>query len=1221
MTEPKTRPEEGAGGKSRPGRKRRRWLRWGGVSFAAIVLLLVLLGALAPYIISTGPVTRLILKLVNDRIRGRIEVDDLSLGWRGPTVVRGLTITDDQGREVLAARSVTLAGGLWKLITSAQDFGRLEVASPRVELRMKGGGGLSLADAFSSPGPPRAKPRPPRKAKLASPTGTVVLRDAVVGVVLPSGRRYEISGATGEVTVQTLDSLKGDLEARLPEGGAVKMSFALSGMVEGEELRFDKASGSLAVRTEEAITLAPVGRFAGLKDLAGTVALTVSASLDQGRWQGDFDLAAEKLQAGGKKYSNLVPTDLRLAGRAGFADRKISGEEIRLSDLEGGLVASFAYVLGDRPLELSWNDVMDAVFAGRAISLPDFTLNVSGRLGPRIARALPSLLGIRADVSVTGGVLEMNKLSLRGGARPAANGAIVLMGLTGERGGRTISLNPVTFSLDAGIVPGEGLRLADTEVKSDFVQLTAAGTASSRLTVTYNTADLDRLRQELGEIFELGEWDIAGASWGSVAVTRTAERRADLTLNANVKSLLCRFGSRSFDVQAGSFVSRKGYIDWQDTGSVRLASTEYELNMDEDLAVKGASASFDLAAGSFQADVEIVRAVLAAFARKAEGLGYDQLAGYSGMVAGNLSVSRGSADAPLASSGRLDVSDLRRWGEPISRQGVSLEWKDVRFARQLQALSGASAKLTSAEAVAAVTGLRATFGEDFTLDGDVSATADLYRTIDAVAKITRRAGAPEPKKPMELFGELTWRGSARSDAGGVTLAGSGRVDNFQVGSGEDAVKENQVRFEDHAIRIDHRREEVVTRRLGVNSELLTVTVNEGGTIRRYKTEKILDITGHYDGDWKRLTALLHQFVPATVDLVDVAGTTGGDFRITGPANEPKLTPVFRDMSGDTAVGWASANVAGFALGGAKFQPALSDARVKVPVTDISAPGGRIRLGGAVDMREDVPVLELPGNTVILDRLRINPEVGRKLLSRFNPIFGNLVSLEGAITLETTKEIRLPLKGGGKFRGSGSGRLDLTGMRLQPAGLLAELLVFGGIAAGQSQPVEIGSVDFTIENDRIAYEDFTVKFGDQFDMKFYGSVGFDEKLDLTVSIPVRSALLERYGVKGPLLDYARALEGMRVPIPITGTRLKPSYNLPRETVQRLAAKAIETLLKEEAQKRLKDLIKPKGDDKDKPPAPEGKPPATTRPTTPQDILLKGIFDILDDVSKQKDKPKR
>jgi hypothetical protein len=1174
---------------------------------------LVILVALAPYIISTRLVTDLVVYVINSRIRGRISIDDIAIGWTGPSRIRGLSVTDPQGREVLRAENISLAGGMWRLIVAREDFDELEVASTRLELRVTPEGKITLAEALSS----RERDRKKRKRdQLPEPVGKVLLRDSSVAVVLPSGRRYDLSGVNGRIDLNTLNDVAGNVQARLPEGGALLAEFAVSGMAEGDKLEPDLASGSLSLRTLEAVELQPIGEFAGMAvPLGGKADLTIDAKFRRGEAEGKFDLAVAKLEAAGEKYMNIRPVDLRLAGSTNFSGDKLAGK-VDLTGPGSTLGAGFEYLVSREPFELSWETLLAAAIDGEPISLPDFTLALNGRLGfGRLGQAVPSLLNIRPDVSVTDGTLNIDGVALRGGAQPGARGSIALVNVKAVRAGRTISWQPVTARFDVTIARGEGLRIRETELEASFGQLTAGGTASN-LRVEC-ASDLEALREQLGEIFDLGDLVLVGDVAGALDLARRSEQQADVAFVASAKNLLYEQGRRKLNLSAASF-SGSGRLGWKNRGNFKLTETKARLHVPDELALDG-SGWIDLSGKSFDLNVSVLRAALAGLARNAEGLGYDQAVGYSGDLEGSARVSRSSVEAPVTTSGSLSARDLRHNGELLSARPVRLDWSGVEVAGREWRFSAARASLLSGPANVTLSDVSGHLREDFVLHGAVEAAADVGLCVEVYRKIRPAGEKADERKLPELAGRLTWAGKARTEAGIVSFDGKGAVADFQIGSGPKAVREREVRF-DQAVSIDHGRELVTVRKFSVVSEPLTVVLDEGGTIRQFKTSKILNITGRYEGDWQRLTAVLHELVPATAEYVEIRGPAVGSFSLTGPAEQPTLRPTYRGLRADSVVPWSGILLSGFRLGGARLLPELADGRFVLPSTTVEEidsagrpTGGKVRLGAVMDVGADEPTLELDGEMVILEGLRITPEVGRKLLSRFNPIFAGLASLDGSVTLATDKKILLHFPREGTVHGSGSGRLDLSGVRVRPAGLVAELLLLVGLGGGETRIIQIGSLDFKIKHDRVEYEDFLVKFGDQLDLRFKGSVGFDDTVDLSVSIPVRAAILERVGVKGPILDYARLLEGMRVDLPIKGTRFKPDIGFPRDVIQRLVQRAVELLLKEEARKQLEGLIK-------SPPEQPRKPPAEPPPTKSEEMLLDAIFDILEKISKQKQEPK-
>jgi len=75
------------------------------------------------------------------------------------------------------------------------------------------------------------------------------------------------------------------------------------------------------------------------------------------------------------------------------------------------------------------------------------------------------------------------------------------------------------------------------------------------------------------------------------------------------------------------------------------------------------------------------------------------------------------------------------------------------------------------------------------------------------------------------------------------------------------------------------------------------------------------------------------------------------------------------------------------------------------------------------------------------------------------------------------------------------------------------------------------------------------------LKFYGSVGFDDTVDLVVSVPVGETVLERVGVRTGTAEYARLLAGLRVDVPVVGTRQNPRLDFSQVNVKSLLDQAL------------------------------------------------------------------
>jgi hypothetical protein len=1186
-------------GKKR-GRKGRRWLRW-------LIVLLVLLAALvvaAPYLASTRPAVGLILPYVNDQIRGRIDLDELSLGWGGPTRLAGLRVEDPNGREVLRAESVSLARGLWGLLTGPESFGLIEIDSPHVVLYRRPDGGTSLAEAFQprKPSPPSAEP-----AELPKPVGRIRLRGGSIRVVEPDGRRLDVSRLDTELELKTLREVTGSAAIELAGGGKLSADLKLTGLTEGGKLQPGKATGTVSVRTDQDVALKPLSRFGlGEAGLGGSVRLTADVTLQGGRVEGRFDLHAAKLEAGRGGREEIRPLDLHLVGQSTVTDKEVTGR-VSLTGEIGKVAGRFRLVPPEKPLEISASQVIAALLTGERISLPEFTLDANGQVDlPRLARAVPALLRLRPDVAVTGGTVRMTDVSVRGGAKPAARGAIALGDFAARRGEQAIGWQPVSVRFDAELVPGEGLRLRDTHLASDFGRVDANGTPA-RLRAVYR-ADLTKLRAQLGEVFEMGELRLAGDLTGSTDLRMVGKKRVDLAMSATGRSLLYQQGDRKLSVALGKLAC-DGRLLWKDAKQMRFVATRASVEADDDLRVT-ATANVELPAGAVSADVQVERAVLSGLLDRARGLGAGDLPRITGSAGGKLSLARKAEDAPWASTGALTLGALSVDGNAVSKQDVVVRWTDASARLDAGAVVVAEADVRSDLGTVTVRQLRLGTGEELQLDGKVGVTADLARCAELAARLGGR------KQPPDVAGRLTWNGTAGTDPRGIALDGQGNIEGFRAGKGKQAIGPERVRF-DQKVRLDPKRRRVDIERLELNSDVLSLKA--AGTVRKYDTEKLLDLSGRYSGSWERLTTLLHAFVPAAEDLA-LTGPIESDFTLTGPASQPKLRPVYRGVGAKTAVGWDTARAAGFTLGKARLPVELKDGRMVVPVTAVEAGGGKIRLGGVVDLEPDEPIWRLAGETVVLENVEVNREVGQKLLSHFNPIFAQLASLEGKITL-STRDLHLPFGESMKKLARGSGQLDLTAVKVRPSGLLTGLLELGGVRGEQLRALDVRRVNFQIRDGGIRYDNFTMAFDETFDLRFHGLVRFDDTLDMGVSVPVRSALLRKMGVRGRVDDYARLLEGARVEIPLLGTRLEPRMDLTKVDVRPLVQKAVQELLKKEAGGLLRDVLKDRGKTAPKlpvPTQPAPRPGPTTRPAPkdPGEQLLRDIFRLLDDAAKDK-----
>lgn len=565
---------------------------------------------------------------------------------------------------------------------------------------------------------------------------------------------------------------------------------------------------------------------------------------------------------------------------------------------------------------------------------------------------------------------------------------------------------------------------------------------------------------------------------------------------------------------------------------------------------------------------------------------------------------------PIISTAKLVAKGVRIDGKPVSERDIRLDANGLNWIGLTGSLAAKAIELTSDAATVTVNDLTVGTGKDMTMLGDVKADVDLAR----VARIASAFGDPNAE-PVAIAGRLTFAGKAKTAEKGYDIEGDGKVEDLRTGAEPNAVALAPLTFSEN-IHIDPNEKLLRIRSAKINSKMLDLTAS--GTVADLTGEKVLGIKGNYNGDWNQLLPLIKAFVPAAKEVA-ITGRIQSGFTLTGPASRAKLAPVYHDVDANAGVGWDTARMLGFGLGKAQVPITFQKGKVVIPATQIPAEGGgTVNLAATVDMAPaDAPQLVMPAKQTVLDNVQINEEIGRQFLSRINPVFSKVISLKGRVTM-TTQDVDIPLGEQILQRGTGSGRIDLTGLQIQPAGVLGKLMEFGGL--GGTQLVKVGAVDFAIQNGAVRCDNFAMTFGKDFDLVFSGTVKFDDSVDMMVSVPLKGELLKKLGVGGEVSKYVEMMDLTRVKIPMMGTRGAPELDMSKVDIKPILKKATEKMLKDKAGGAIGDIL-----DKGLPKLPglEGLPglpgrKPTSRPATdpnskdepkPGKKILDGIFDAI------------
>jgi hypothetical protein len=1123
---------------TRASRRRRRW-PW--IVGGAGVLLLLLI-ALLPVIASSAIGRSIATSSINSRIKGSVGIDALSLSWWGPVELRGLRLLDEQNRVVLTVERVKLEKGLAALAADAMDFGKVEVAKPQVALYLDEDGNASIASALESR-KPQAPGKPGERREPPKPRGSIVLRDASVWVYPPGAKAVEWTAPHAQIALNTLDDISAELEMVLSPGQTVSASAAVKHLVHEQKLSLQRAAGVVTVTTTDAVELGPVLALAGVRGVWGVGRLHASARLHEGNVTGDI-LAAVRQLAAPREGQPPAPIDVRLEGKAQTSGSRTVAE-LTLAG-PGSIKAAVEYTPGE--VSMPAGDVLSAVLAGADVNMPGLSVTVSGTADlPAIAAAVPALLPLRGDTRLVGGALAMDNLSLTGGQEPAVKGAVHASGLAIERDGARQDLAALSLVCDASIRKGVGLEVRKADITAPFAGLRISGTPAD-MTGAFN-ADLDKLTNWIGQWCSSSP-DIGGKVTGTVRLAGTSEGRIDTTLSMSVEQLGAASSTGRIE---RALLYQQGFVRLDENRVQQLGVVTAKMEIDGELLAT-ASASYAPPAEALQAQIDITKADIARLGARAKAMGAGGLDRYAGNFTASLKIS--GSGGVMTASGTCRASDLKADGKPVGSGVVEIDFAGAEVGPDAVAVG--SAALRSSFATAEVRELRLA-RRGASLSGNYAMGGDLAGILSAAGPL---AGW---QKPPALAGRISGSGQFSSTGQSVLVDGWAGSQDFKVLSTTGGYQDS-VTLTYRAL-LDTRENRLSIMPVSLKSNTLSLSVT--GTVTDYTGNRLLDLRVQYSGDWERITTLLHEFSPATAQTVAFSGLSSDEFVVKGAARQPRVTPVYRGVGAKPSLKWNGAQLYGLDIAAATYPLELRNGAVLLPSEPLAANGGKIVAPGVLDLTGKEPVLRIGGTVQVLSGVGLSNKFGVHVLSRANPMLAGMI--DGRVSL-VTHDIVLPLGDGIKTGGSGSGRLDMRDLQFQAFGPLGEVLKAVGLRPDLRHVVRPTTMDFTIENGGVRYQNFTLLLAETIDMRFSGRVGFDDSLQMKVSLPIVPNLLERFGVKGPIGDIARVLTGTRIEIPLVGSRTNFRLDFASVDIRPIVQGAAKSLMLDQPGKVLEDLLK-------------------------------------------------
>lgn len=415
--------------------------------------------------------------------------------------------------------------------------------------------------------------------------------------------------------------------------------------------------------------------------------------------------------------------------------------------------------------------------------------------------------------------------------------------------------------------------------------------------------------------------------------------------------------------------------------------------------------------------------------------------------------------------------------------------------------------------------LEAALATQFTGSVRVDDLAELARVLVAAGGGEAGEGAPP------VAGSLVYDFVGQHVPDGLVVKGEATASNLLIGKGEEAFRTPQVQWS-HDVALDLTGDVAVIRDFQVRSDVLNGHAE--GFVRELSTNQVLDLRASLQSEGQALANLLHEIAPSTAEL-DFAGPQV-ELVATGPIASPAIVPAA--LSGRGQVQLASASAMGLRAAAFDLNAQLRDGVVNIAQTAIPVNNGTMTVAGQVDlptggamsgtatngatpssMPPTDPVYRYAGRLQVFDHVEINEEMSNELISYINPVFFGVERITGSVSL-VVEDVQIPLSEAAIQQGYiRHGRLDFHDLQMEPTPLLKAILTVVG-APGQMLgglgEMEIPGVEFRMENGRIYYDDFIIRFRNVVHLRFRGYVGLNDELQLWVGVPATPEVLANIG---------------------------------------------------------------------------------------------------------------
>ena len=338
----------------------------------------------------------------------------------------------------------------------------------------------------------------------------------------------------------------------------------------------------------------------------------------------------------------------------------------------------------------------------------------------------------------------------------------------------------------------------------------------------------------------------------------------------------------------------------------------------------------------------------------------------------------------------------------------------------------------------------------------------------------------------------------------------------------------------------------------------TLTIAQGSTFSWGGGPSDLRATLTYSLD------LLQKMIQGSLpEKTVLAGQRTIPLNITGTV--AKGNPLAGISIASTSFGYDRIYASGADLGKADIPFRMDKGVLHITPTDVPVNGGTYRVQGRIDFTANPPVFIIDQPGPLVQNLALNKEIAAGPL-RFIPLLWGadkeklpqLAAVTGSFNMRIDSA-RIPLSAAARSTSAGAGSFEIANLTTQSP-FFTELFDKLGPIVKIAQPEafsirsgKIPATPYSIANGRVAYQNLTLGTDKQ-NLKFSGSAGFDQTLDMSLSVTLKPGTI----------SVLRSNTDIAIPVVLKGTIQKPQIAITPESInkslQNVAPTLIEDLLK-------------------------------------------------------------